>query len=800
MLITWNLLNDLLSIPASVEEVAERLTLTGCEVESMKRPGEKLKGIKIARVNSLDPHPEKETLWVAFVDDGEGEASVVTAAPNLSPGDKVPWGRPGAVLADGTVLGERDFGSARSEGMLLSAAELGVPEAADEFGILRLPEEAPLGEDAAGWLGLDDVVLDLSVTPNRGDLLSLLGVAREVYALFPGSEWKKNPADLPDRAGVKPWPVPFEGITLRGPGCTRYCLGLVTGLSGGASPLRVRIALSLLGMRPISPMVDATNLAMLTLGQPTHAFDARRLPAPEITVRGAAKGEEFTTLDGKKHVLDEEEMLITSGDVPVGIAGVMGGENSEILPETTTVFIESASFDSLSVSRTSRRLGIASEAAFRYARIVDREMAPVALKYIFSLLAEWSAGTGDYAILDNTSCPADERTVLLSRAMLRKVLLTDDLNAASAILNRLGITEQSSSGEERLFSVPSWRPDIRICEDLIEEVGRIRGYNETLAPRLPQVLYGRGDVGSVTRLKGDLRKILLARGYVELLNYSFLSPNFISLLRLPEEDRRARPLSLANPLSAEQSKMRTTLLPGLLRSVERSVLAGWRTGIRVFELGRVFLPLSEGGHEEVERVAGLVYGGRDGRLPWGQTGEEDFFSLKADVLTLGESRGICFDFLQGREPFGHEGQTARILSGGKDSGYLLRLKPAVEKELDCAPLYAFEFDLEILEKPVLPAFHELTPYPPVLRDISLFVPADSSVDEVISRIRASGEELLRNVRLFDIYSGKGVPEGFRSLAFSLTYQKRDQTLTDEAVEEVHGKIRNKLTSFGYTLR
>ncbi|NLB84290.1 MAG: phenylalanine--tRNA ligase subunit beta, partial [Synergistaceae bacterium] len=481
MLITWNLLKDILSIPASVEEVAERLTLTGCEVESLTRPGEKLSGVRITRINSLAPHPEKETLWVAEMDDGKGTAPVVTAAPNLSGGDYVPWGRPGAVLADGTVLGAKDFGSVRSEGMLLSAEELGVPQAADEFGILRLPKDAPIGEDASSWLGLDDVVLDLSVTPNRGDLLSLLGVAREVYALFPGSKWKKNPADLPDCGVAKAWPVPFQGITLKTPGCSRYCLGLVTDLKAGVSPLRVRIALSLLGMRPISPMVDATNLAMLTLGQPTHAFDALRLPAPEITVRASRPGEEFTSLDGKEHVLTEEDMLITSGDVPVGLAGVMGGENSEILPETNTVFIESASFDSLSVSRTSRRLGIPSEAAFRYARTVDRKLAPVALRYIFSLLEEWSAGTTGFAIIDSTDCPEVERTVPLSRAKLRKILLTDDLDEASAILNRLGILEKSSSHEERFFSVPSWRPDISIEEDLLEEVGRVRGYNETLS-------------------------------------------------------------------------------------------------------------------------------------------------------------------------------------------------------------------------------------------------------------------------------------------------------------------------------
>ena len=800
MLISWNMLNDALHIPASLEEVAERLTLTGCEVESIERPCARLKDVQVALIESLEPHPEKETLFVARVRDGKGLATAVTAASNLAAGDRVPYGRPGSVMADGTVLESRAFGRVISEGMLLSAEELGVPAAADEFGILRLPSDSPVGADVAVYLGLDDAILDLSVTPDRGDLLSLLGIARELYGLFPGAWWKNNPAEQTFEKNAAAWPAEFKGITLIGDGCGKYCLGLATGLKPGPSPLKTRIALSLLGMRPISNMVDASNIAMLILGQPTHAFDADRLPAPEITVRHALKGETIKTLDGKHHCLDVSDLLITSGGEPVGIAGVMGGEESEILPQTSTVLIEAASFEPVMVSRTSRRLAIPSEAAFRFARTVDPALAEIALAYIANLLREWGCAETAYAIRSAGPAASAPRKVALTKKNLNKILLTGDLEQSTAILERLGLNQISSEDGCRTYSVPSWRPDISIEEDLIEEVGRVIGYNETLPPRLPQVLYGRGDIGGVTRLKGDVRKNLLSRGYVELVNYSFLSPSFIRLLKLPEGDRRARALELANPLSAEQSRMRTTLLPGLIRSLELSVQAGWKAPVRVFELGRVFLPLDGGGHEEVERIAGLVYVGRDPRSPFGAVNADDFFSLKGDILALAESRGAALVFERGEEPFGHRGQTARIAWKGRDSGYLLRLKPSIEKEIECSPVFAFELDLQPLEEEHLPVFKEPSPFPPVYRDISLIAPAERLMGDIIREIRKEGGDLLRDVRLFDIYSGKGIPEGFRSLAFSLAYRREDKTLTDAEVDGVHGRVRQCLQSEGYTLR
>lgn len=800
MLISWNMLNEILSIPAPLDEVAEKLTLTGCEVESIERPCALVKDVQVAEIEELRRHPERDNLFVARVRDGKGVAEVVTAAPNLSVGDRAPWGRPGAVLADGTVLGVRDFGGCSSEGMLLSAAELGIPEAADEFGILRLPADFAVGSDVSELLGLDDAILDLSITPNRGDLMSLLGIAREVYALFPGAEWKKDlvlqgPSEAPEE-----WPVPFDGIHLPDEGCDKYCLGLVTDLKPGSSPLRTRIALTLLGMRPIFNMVDATNIAMLTLGQPTHAFDGARLPAPEITVRTAQKGEDITTLDGKVHPLQESDLLITSGGVPVGIAGVMGGENSEIVHETTVVFVESANFDPISVSRTARRLGIRSEASFRFARSVDSELAEATLHYIDSLLKEWGCAKGTFTLKSASAPSRPETRVTLTKKNLHKIILSDDMEEASAILARLGFRQTACDHESREFAAPSWRPDVTIEEDLIEEVGRIRGYNETMAPRLPQALYSRGDLGETTRAKDNLRHTLLARGYVELVTYSFLSPSFVEQLHLPPEDRRAKPLELANPLSAEMSRMRTTLLPGLLKAVEQSAQAGWRAPMRVFEQGKVFLPLKEGGHEEVERFAGLSYGGKDPRLPFGPAEGEDFFSLKGDVAALGESMGVHLDFLRGEEPFGHKGQTAHIFCDGVMTGYLLRLKPALEKALDCSPLFAFEMDLGPFEKTVLSAFKERSPFPPAYRDISLLVPLESAMDEVAAHIKGAGGELLRRVNLFDIYSGKGVPEGYRSLAFSLAYQRDDKTLTDSEVDGAHKAVRAEMEGRGYIPR
>ena len=801
MLVSWNWLNGLVSIPASLEEVAEKLTLTGCEVEAITRPCERLSGVRVAQVIALEPHSRKNSLRVASLNYGEGAAVCVTAATNLKIGDLVPYGPSGAVLADGTVLGERDFDGVVSQGMMLSADEIGLPDIADESGILRLPSDAPVGKDVKKYLRLDDAVLDISITPNRGDLLSALGIAREVYALFPDVVGRKNFKNRSNE-GME-WPVNFRSISLEDEGCRRYLLGLATDVKIEPSPLPIRILLSLMGMRPISNIVDATNLTMLLMGQPLHAFDLDRLPENEITVRSATPEEKIITLDGKERVLDPLDILITSGGSAIGIAGVMGGENTEICETTRNVVIESANFDAIRVSRTSRRLGLNSEAAFRYSRGVDPELVYPAMAYVISLLKEWGAATTEWEVLEATTGSITGREVVLTREKLNKLLLWDDLQESSQILGRLGIREVSKEKENmRIFKIPSYRPDISIEEDLIEEVARIRGYND-MPSRLPQKMSHPGERGAWTELQAGLRQIALARGYIEVVTYSFLSPSYIKLLRLPEDDERAHPFVLSNPLSADLSAMRTLMLPGLINALASSLRAGWREAVRLFELGRVFLRDSESdaGKKEVERLAGLIYPGRDIRNVYKECLVEDFMSVKSDVEAFLQSRGVNYILRLGAEPFGHGGQTAEICIGNEKVGYIARLKPSLEKELDMgSPIYAFEISLDPLIEDVHPLFCENPPYPAVHRDISLLVPENKEGKTVEDEIRSAAGSLLWNLRLFDVYKGHGVPEGSRSLAFSLAYRDMKRTLSDEEVDAVHNRVREEMASKGYTLR
>ncbi len=356
MQISWNWLNEYCRIPLSPEEAAARLTVTGCEVEDIQRPCKALRDLKVARIERLAAHPERADLFVADLDTGRGRSRCVTAARNLKNGDWVPYGGPGSVIADGTVLGRRDFDSIASEGMMLSAEEIGLPGIADEFGILRLPQGFSAGEDLFEALELDDCILEVSVTPNRGDLLSLLGLARECLGVIPGASLK--PTDMGEPSSGGNWPLSWDGLYLEDPGCPLYGLSLAPSVQIEPSPMKTRIRLAFSGVRSINNVVDATNLVMLITGQPLHAFDLDRLPAREITVRGAKEGERFTTLDSREHVLSDADLLITSGGVPVALAGIMGGENSEITADTKSVAFESAYFEPLRVSRTARRLGV----------------------------------------------------------------------------------------------------------------------------------------------------------------------------------------------------------------------------------------------------------------------------------------------------------------------------------------------------------------------------------------------------------------------------------------------------------
>ena len=820
MIISWRLLKQFIDFSAdssvSPEEAAIRLTMAGAEVESIEKTEAGVKGVSVALVKSLTQHPSKEGLLVAELDTGTGKAVCVTAATNLKTGDKVFYGAPGSTLADGSLLGLRDFGEIQSAGMMLSAAELGLPEVDIVDGILVLPEDATLGADSQTLYGLNDTLLDVSITPNRGDLLSILGMARELKGLYPGSVIKTLPWQKTGAATANNWPVEFGSITLPDPGCLGYHLGLATNVKIAPSPLEVRVALTHSGMRPISNTVDATNYAMLVLGQPLHAFDLNTLPQREITVRSAVCDERIVTLDGKERVLTPKDMLITSGGEPIALAGVMGGVKTGIKEDTHTVVLEGASFASLRVGHTSRRLGITSEAAFRYSRGVDPTLSAWGVEYALSLMSLWSGAEIGYKKLSAVNAMPEIKPVRLTQKKLHTYLLWSDMDESTKILEGFGIDiaadidKTDAAGEVRTFTPPTWRPDISIEEDLIEEVARYRGYDE--APvRMPGQQPKRGDIGATTMLSSALRSCAIARGYVEAITYSFLPETFVGTLRLPADDLRAHPLLLANPISQEQIAMRTTLLPGLLNGLNESIASGWRGPVRLFEQGRTFLRTRIGGTERIEYdcIAGLVFNGTDPRTPWAET-KDDFLSVKADVLALLQTQGYSPTFTRGVEPFGHGGQTAHIRLNGEEGekiGVLARLSPAITRELGIAePVYAFELRTVLLENAKKPLYRPSSPFPATFRDISMLVSNDKTQDEVSAQISAAascavaGPTLLESVKLFDLYSGKGIPEGFRSMAFSLTYRAFDRTLNDEEIDKVHNSVRDALTKTGYNMR
>ena len=797
MLVSWNWLTELVDLQINANDFAEKLTMAGAEVENLSYTAQKLDGIIIAKVLEMTPHRERKNLQVVTLVWGDERAICVTGAQNVKEGDIVPYAPPGATIADGSVLGIEEFDGVKSFGMMLSADEIGLPLLSQEEGILILSQDAPLGGDAASWLGIKDVVLDVSVTPNRGDLLSMVGMAREAHALFTGSRLK----ELNFSSTTEPfdWPVSFEGVTLEDSGCPLYCLGFAEELEIAPSPIKCRVRLALCGVRPISNVVDVTNYVMLLLGQPLHAFDLDKLPAPEITVRSSRNGEKIATLDGREHILSSDDLLITSGGLPIGLAGVMGGANSEIDENTRRILIESAHFLPARISTTARRLGINSEAAYRYARGVDKAKAPLALSCALDLMKKWKCGKVYTSVIREGDAAPVEKFVPLTAKKLKTYTGAGDLSEASSILTPLGFEVKSCSEEKAIYKVPGYRMDVEIEEDLIEEVARIKGYDE-LPARLPGRIHDSAIIGLESRTERKIRETLMARGYIEILNYSFISPKFIADLSIPASDSRANPFALANPLSMDQSLLRTFLLPGMVNVICDNLRKGWRFPVRIFEIGNVFL--REGANLiEEKHIAGAIFLGKDDRSPYKDAVRDDFFTMKGDILALADAFRLKFDVLPGSEPFGHAGQTADVISDGRKIGFMAKIKPSIERRLELpASLYVFEVTFEpfLMAKP--PRFGEVHRFPSVYRDISLIVPEDVTVKEIGELIGDLSSDLVTSIRLFDIYKGKNIPEGHRSLSFTLEYRHPDKTLSDEEVDELHTKLRAQIESRGLKLR
>nr|WP_298248599.1 phenylalanine--tRNA ligase subunit beta [uncultured Halomonas sp.] len=773
-------LREWVSPQLGTQALADQITMAGLEVDAVEAVAAVFEGVVVAEVVDKAQHPDADKLSVCRVDDGGDEpVQVVCGAPNVAAGQKVAFARVGAVLPDdakasGFKIKKAKLRGQESRGMICSASELGLAEETSP-GILELPAEAPTGEDLRAWLGLDDQAIDVDLTPNRGDCLSLKGLAREVGVL------NRLPVQGP---GCNPVPASHdETLDVRvedGERCPRYIGRLIKGVDVTAeTPLWMVERLRRSGVRSIDPVVDVTNYVMLELGQPLHAFDRENLQGAVI-VRLAREGERLVLLDGQAVDLDASTLVIADERGPLAMAGVMGGEHSGVGEGTRDIFLESAFFTPLAVAGQARAYGLHTDASHRFERGVDPQLAREAAERATALLLDIVGGEAGplVEVASEAWLPATRR-VVLRRARLEQALGKAFADAeVSEILERLGMGVEMR-GPEWHAEVPSWRFDVAIEEDLIEEVARIHGYNR-LPVRRPQARLGlRADHEARTPL-ARLRRQMVARGYQEAVTYSFVAPELQQAL-LPEA---VSPV-LANPISADLSVMRASLFPGLVRTLQHN-LNRQQSRVRLFESGLVFRGELDD-LAQIPMLGALACGSREPEGWAGDRASVDFFDLKGDLESLLAMGGDAeaWRFEPGAHPALHSGQCARILYRGEEAGWIGTLHPAVRATLGLkVDAVLFEVRLDALTHGDVPAFMPLSRYPEVRRDLAFLVDEALPVQALLDTLRAQAGEWLSECRLFDVYQGKGVAEGRKSVALGLTWQHPSRTLNDEEINHL----------------
>lgn len=790
MRIVWSWLRERCPVEATAEEIADRLTLQGVKVEGIDRPWDGIRDVVVARVTSVEDHPRSDRLTVATVEDGTGEHVVCAGVRNFAVGDLVPWARPGSrVPTLPEPLAPRTLRGVVSNGMLCSPSELHLAD--DHAGILTLNDDGvEVGQDLVGALGLDDEVVEIEVEPNRPDLLSILGVAKEVSVLtgVPLAAVDGSPAEDGPRAADLAT-VRIDALD----GCPRYRARAILGVDPSrTAPLRARARLFASGMRPISAVVDATNYAMLELGQPLHAFDMARLAGPGIVVRRADDGEHLVTLDDVERSLTTEDLLICDVERPIALAGVMGGASSEVSADTSDVLLESASFTREGVLRTARRLQLSSEAAYRFERGVDPEGVGPGADLGSSLIARWAGGTVAVGVVEAGEAPPRRRVEV--RPARASSLLDDPVSRddARAVFDVLGMSSRDT-GEALEVEIPGSRPDLEREVDLIEEIARIRGYD-----RIGSTIPSAGAVGGVPpayRFRARVREAMVRAGLREVRLLSFGSARDVGLFA------EADPVVVTNPLVADDGFLRPSLLPGLLRAVARNQARG-AASISIFEVGTVFA-LGDPIREEW-RVAFALAGPAgsgwaadrraldvlDAKGVWEALAAE----LGVDVWDLGTTPG---------HPM-HPGRSASLLVGGAPAGSIGELDPAIAEAFEIeGRVSVAEARIDALMDASGKEFVAVEPprFPPVRRDLAFEVPRTVPAGDVLAAIAEAGGDLLADVTLFDVFEGPPVAADAKSLAFALEIRSPERTLTVQDADQVVGRIVDRLRGeFGATLR
>ncbi|MFC1992906.1 phenylalanine--tRNA ligase subunit beta [Chloroflexota bacterium] len=798
MPLSW--LQDHVDIALPLADLANRLTMAGIEVGALQVIGGEWENVVVGQIRAIDPHPNADRLHMVTVDLGTDRQTVVTGAPNIRIGDKVVFAHVGARLIDGhtgqvSSLKSAKIRGAMSSGMVCSEKELGISDSHE--GIMVLPDEAPVGAPLADYLG--DTVLDLEVTPNRPDCLSVMGIAREVAAL---TGQGLHPPDVGYEETVSPIDQHISVEIVAPDLCPRYCASLITGVKIAESPKWMQQRLLACGMRPINNIVDVTNYVMLEYGQPLHAFDYDKIGARRIIVRRASGGEKLVSLDGVERVLSDDMLVIADVEQAVAIAGIMGGADSEVTHQTTSILLEAASFNPASIHHTGSTLRLPSEACTRFERGIRPELILPALARATQLMMQLAGGEAAKGVVDVYPGELENAPVSLSTGEVKRILGVEfSIDQITGALTSLGFDcKKGGSASEVLVTAPYWRSDINLAVDLIEEVARIIGYDKIPSTMLSQPL-PRQNPSPVLALKRTVGHILTGYGFQEAVTYSLTGLEMMNDLLPVPHPFDPEPVRVANPMTADQEYLRPNLRGNLLAalSANRRHEEG---GIRLFELGKVYIPRQKDLPEEREVLCGILSGPRL-EESW-QGGDEllDFYDAKGVVEGLLSQLEVDVSFEKSGDESLHPKKQAALVTDGGRLGVVGEVHPKVSQAFEISEaVYLFEVDMTAL----LPftvghrVFQPILRFPAVVRDVALIVDDGVSHQKVHDII--TGFPLVAQARIFDVYSGEQVPTGKKSLAYRITFQSSTHTLTDKEVDRVQKQILDKLSGeLGATLR
>jgi len=794
MKVSLSWLKTFVSIDLSPRELAAELTMAGLEVEAVNDRYAYLETVLVARVVRVTDHPNADKLKLCEVHTGDHTYNVVCGAPNVSADMLSPLALPGTRFPNDMLLEQGLIRGVTSEGMLCSQAELELGDDAD--GIMSLDPALPVGQNLSRALNLSDPVFEIDLTPNRPDCLSIIGIAREVAAIL------KQKLILPDKAVPQPGDAIHQrtSVTVDAPAlCPRYAARLIENIQVAPSPFWLQEYIRSVGLRPINNIVDITNFVLMEYGQPLHAFDFDRLSENRIVVRAALEGEKFTTLDDKERLLSKDMLMICDGQKPVAIGGVMGGLNSEIEPETTTVLLESAYFNPASIRKTSKKLGLNTDASHRFERGIDPQVTLVAMERAAALIAELGQGRLVEGFIDVNSDLPEPPVISLSTRETNRLLGTDHTKAEiQHFLSMIEFTVDATEDDRLTVTPPSFRVDVTRPEDLMEEVARLSGY-DNIPTTYPLIPAEAREPSTIIDHRHTLRTIMTGFGFNEAINYSFMDTADCGRLLLDDQDYRRNLVTILNPLTEDQSVMRSVMVPGLLVSARRNISQQTKTS-RLFEIGKVFIDKSQTElPDEIEMLAGIWTGSRT-TAGWSQTDEPcDFYDIKGVVeglFTTMKVTDIAFTRMRnGKHPFAKPGASAQIMRADIPVGLVCELHPRVLKNYDLKQsVFYFELDLNRLYGMIPESYQAkaISIYPAISRDITVIIDRDIESVRLLDFIRDLNQDLVEQLNLFDVFVDDPIPAGKKSVSIRIVYRSHEGTLEDSQINNLHRRLSQKV--------